>query len=76
MKKILIFGIILVIIIMSIAPKTWVVKGYNNLIDYKTKATSDDSIQINNDTEYWALLIYMGIYADGPDLCFVKWAKI
>ena len=36
----------------------------------KIKFLSDENIPNENDTEYWALLIYMGIYAGNSDFNF------
>ncbi len=66
MKKILIFGIGLLFIVMSVIPPTGGIKqNHNSLIDNK-KITSDEINYVNEGTEYWALLVAVGVYADHP----------
>ncbi len=70
-KNCLVVGIIFLFIGISIAPSIIGVEGVNyHLVNVKTKGASDETSSVDNDTEYWALLIYMGIYAGHPDQNF------
>ncbi|UCD13660.1 MAG: caspase family protein [Thermoplasmatales archaeon] len=67
MKKLLAIGIILLFIGMSVVPPTGGIgSNHNILIDNKTKVSSDEIYSVNNETEYWALLIAVGVYAGHP----------
>ncbi|UCD13187.1 MAG: caspase family protein, partial [Thermoplasmatales archaeon] len=68
MKKILIFGIAFLFIGMSAIPPTGGIDGnHNSIIDNKTKVTSEETSSVNEETEYWALLIAVGVYAGHPE---------
>ena len=70
-KNILTIGIVILFIGMSIIPPTGGIGGnHNSLIDNKTETHSEEISSVDNDTEYWALLVYMGIYAGHPDQNF------
>jgi len=68
LKKIFVFGIVLLFIGTSLIPSTGSIVGdHNSGIDNKTKVTSDKTSTVNKETEYWALLIAVGVYAGHPD---------
>ncbi len=71
MKKFLVFGIVILFICMSVIPSTVGIGGNpNSKVDNITKITPYQSSSVNEETEYWALLLYMGIYAGHPDQNF------
>ncbi len=68
MNKILIFGIIFLIIGMSVIQSPGGIGGdHNSLTVNNTRVTSDETSSFNEETEYWALLIAVGIYAGHPE---------
>ena len=57
MKKILIFGIVLLLIGMSVIPPTGGIgEERNSLTDNKIKVTSDETSSVNEDTEYFVAM--------------------
>jgi len=67
MKKFLAFGIVILFIGMSVFPQTIVIGvNYDSIIDNKTKVVSYQTSSVNEETEYWALLIAVGLYAGHP----------
>jgi len=68
LKNGLVIGIIILFVGISVIPSTWGIKEYNNsLHDSKTENYSEEISSADSNTEYWALLIAVGIYAGHPD---------
>jgi len=68
MKKFIVFGIVFLFISMSLVPPSGGIgENHNSLVDNKIEVTSYETNSVDNDTEYWALLVAVGIYAGHPD---------
>ncbi len=68
MKKILAVGIIILFVGTIFAPSIIGDRDNNRrLTDNITKVTSDKASSIDNETEYWALLVAVGVYAGHPE---------
>jgi len=67
MKKYIVFVIIILLIGGFIAPSIiGVGKSNYHLVENNSKITSNKINPIDNETEYWALLVAVGVYADHP----------
>ena len=66
MKKFVVFGIVLLFIGTNLIPSTGSIAGNHNYV-LDTKVTSDKTSTVDEEIEYWALLIAVGVYAGHPD---------
>ena len=67
MKKFIVFGIVILFIGTSIVPTIIGIENNNNLTDDKSNILSKVTISVDNETEYWALLVAVGVYAGHPE---------
>ena len=68
LKKGLVIGIILLFIGMSVSSSIGSIRENDDIeISKINEAISDEILTVDNDIEYWALLISAGVYAGFPD---------
>ncbi len=68
LRKGIAFAVIALFVGASVVPSIVGVDGNrNSLINNKTKVVSDETSSVNEETEYWALLVAVGVYAGHPD---------